>query len=113
MASPNVKYVLDSSVANLILDGEMWDRCPSSLVAYKVELQAALFGGEGGERRKLKDIVEHTQYLPRAISAYRWAMELGTSRQPGTLYVTPSVHDELIRSLQVSFYRICMHLILN
>lgn len=107
MANSNVKYVLDSSVVNLVLDGEMWDRCPSSLVAYKVELQAALFGGEAGEKMKLKDLVQHTQYLPRAISAYRWARELQTSRQSGAhLFITPTVHDELIRSLQVSFYRL-------
>ena len=35
-------------VANLVLDGELWERCPCVLVPYKVELQAAvLCGGRG------------------------------------------------------------------
>ena len=54
-------YVLDSSMASLIMDGELWDRCPSSLVGHKVELQAALFGSESC---KLSELPQTTSYLP-------------------------------------------------
>ena len=55
------KYVIDSSMASLIMDGELWGRCPSSLVGHKVELQAALFGSES---RKLSELPQTTSYLP-------------------------------------------------
>ena len=63
-------YVLDSSMASLILDGELWGRCPSSLVGHKTELQAALFGSE---HCKLSELPQTTSYLPRATNAYSWA----------------------------------------
>ena len=102
------KYVLDSSVANLILDGELWERCPCALVPYKVELQAALFCVEGGgEQRKIGDIVPHTQHLPRAISAYKWARGLQQAGNTNALFITPTVGNELMRALQVSLlYRL-------
>ena len=102
------KYVLDSSVANLVLDGELWERCPCALVPYKVELQAALFCVEGGgEQRKIGDIVPHTQHLPRAISAYKWARGLQQAGNTNALFITPTVGNELMRALQVSLlYRL-------
>ena len=63
------KYVLDSSVANLVLDGKLWERC---LLPYEVELRAGLFCVEGEEQWKIGDIVPHIQQ-PRAISTYWWA----------------------------------------
>ena len=85
-----VKYVLDSCVAGLILDGELWDHCLSSLVSYRVDLQAALFGGD--ERRKLSDLPSLTNYLPCAVSAYNWAKE-AVEQAAGTemLFITPTV----------------------
>jgi hypothetical protein len=65
------KYVLDSSVASLVLDGELWGRCPSSLVGHKKDMQAALFGSD--ERIKLSELAQTTNYIPRAINAYSWA----------------------------------------
>ena len=104
MAVPVVnKYVLDSSVANLVLDGELWERCPCALVPYKIELQAALFCVEGGrEQRKIGDIVPHTQHLPRAISAYKWARGLQKAGNTNALFITPTVGNELMRAPQVS-----------
>lgn len=93
-------YVLDSSMASLILDGELWGRCPSSLVGHKVELQAALFGNEG---RKLSELPQATGYLPRATNAYSWAK--GVVEQAAdmdVLFITPTVRNELMRAPQVS-----------
>ena len=55
------KYVLDSSMASLIMDRELWGRCPSSLVGHEVELQAALFGSESC---KLSELPQTISYLP-------------------------------------------------
>ena len=70
-----IKYILDSCIARLILDGELRDHCPSSLVSYRLDLQAALFGGD--ECRKLSDLPTLTNYLHRAVSVYNWAKEAG------------------------------------
>ena len=39
------KYLLDTSVASLILDGELWTRVPSTLVNHKADMQTELFHG--------------------------------------------------------------------
>ena len=82
----------------MILDGELWDRWPSSLVSYRVDLQAALFGGD--ERRKLSVLPSLTNYLPRV---YNWAKE-AVKQAAGTdmLFITPTVQNELMRAQQVS-----------
>ena len=54
------KYVLDTSIAGLILDGELWNCCLSTVVGHKVELQAALSGEAHGDHRKLSDLPCHT-----------------------------------------------------
>ena len=57
-----VKYVLNSSVTSLIMDDELWSHSPSSLIGYKVELQAALFRED--EYHKVSELHPNTNYLP-------------------------------------------------
>ena len=59
-------YILDSSMASLIVDGELWGRYLSSLVRHKMDLQAALFGGE---HCKLSELPQTTSYVLRATNA--------------------------------------------
>ena len=80
---PQKKYILDSSMVNMVLDRELWERCPSALVPHKLELQAALFcinQGQSGEYKPISTIVPHCHYLPKAINAYSWAKRMQRAR---------------------------------
>lgn len=100
-------YILDSSMASLIMDGELWGRCPSSLVGHKMDLQAALFGSE---YRKLSELPQTTSYVPRATNAYSWAKGVVEQSNTDVLYITPTVRNELMRAPQVS-HAVLMHCI--
>ena len=93
-----VKYMLDSSMASLVMDGELWSRCPSSLVGHKVDLQAALFRGD---HVQLLELPQATSYLPRATNAYSWAKGVVEQVDTDVLFITPTVSNELMRAPQV------------
>ena len=57
-------YILDSSVASLILDGELWFREPGVLVEFK-ELQAILFHSKS--KTTLEDLEQHSSYMHRVF----------------------------------------------
>ena len=57
------KYLLDTSVASLILDGELWTRFPSTLVNHKKDMQAELFHGR--EPRTLEGLPAKVKSLKR------------------------------------------------
>ena len=97
------KYLLDTSVASLILDGELWTRYPSALVNHKADVQAELFHGR--EPRTLDGLPAKVS-LSRSINAWKWAELVA----PGSIYITPTVQNELMIAPQVSMYRLmCLY----
>ena len=91
-------YVLDTSVASLILDGELWTREPGVLVGYKKDLQTSLFHTE--KKKTLTDLQQESMYLQRAVNAHAWAKSvIGTGRTK--LLLTPTVQVELALAPQV------------
>lgn len=111
-------YVLDTSVASLILDGCLWEWYPNVLVGYKSDLQAALFHQEeGAPRCALKDLPGHSLYLKRAINAYEWSKKItgsDISSRP-RLLLTPTVCLELTMApaVSTSIFLLCLGFIYN
>ena len=98
------KYLLDTSVASLILDGELWTRYPSALVNHKADVQAKLFHGR--KPRTLDGLPAKVKSLSRSINAWKWAELVA----PGSIYITPTVQNELTIAPQVSMYRLmCLY----
>ncbi len=93
-------YVLDTSIVNLILDGELWAREPATLVEYKKGLQALLFHS-GSERKTLSDLERESDYLQKAMNAWRWAERVVKGPGGAKLLLTPTVQAELSDALQV------------
>ena len=95
-------YYLDTSVAGLILDGELFSRAPEKMTMFMPELKytstkADLETHPGAERIKL---------------AYKWSRDfLGGG---GRLMITPTARVELMSAPQVSYksllFCISMHL---
>lgn len=67
-----IAYVLETNIAVSILDGELWSREPAALVKYKKDLQALLFQS-GSEKKTLSDLERESDYLQKALKAWRWA----------------------------------------
>ena len=89
--------LIDTSLATLILDGELWERSPTDLCMYRPELCTFLAQGSG------KDPHYKNVNLRRSLAAYSWASCL---RKPettwrGDLRITPTVIMELFRARQV------------
>ena len=103
MMSKLKQFVLDTSVASLILDGDLWERYPSVLLGYKADLQAALFHQEEeSKRRMLKDLPTYSPYLQRAISAHNWSKKILSDGSP-KLLLPPTAQVELAMASQVSW----------
>ena len=98
MAGPNSpQYILDSSVATLILDGELWERSPFTLFGYRKELRLQVEKMDVS----LVDLENHSLTLRRSLSGYRFVKDrIATGAPP--LLITPTVGLELSRSDQVS-----------
>ena len=84
-------YILDTSVAGLILDGELWSRESGLLVRYHTDLQATVTPRFKTDPRRLgRDVI------------YSTAGIIQTQDSTGTkLFVTPTVQNELSDTLQV------------
>ena len=84
-------YYLDTSVAGLILDGELFSRAPEKMAAFMPELK---FAGTKAE-------LEAHGGADRIKLAYKWSREfLGGG---GRLMITPTARVELISAPQVSY----------
>lgn len=98
MATNNdsVTYLLDSSVATLILDGELWVREPYTLLGHRKELWLQL------EQTKisLDQLEVRSTTLKRSLAAYRF-MEQRQASGARPLLITPTVGLELSRSKKV------------
>ena len=93
MSSTQGAYFLDTSVAGLILDGELWTRSPEKLPRYYPELSWASCSS-------LKEVGDHPS-VQRVRMAYEWSKEFKHSG--GRIMITPSVKLELLSAPQVSF----------
>ena len=94
-SSTNV-YLLDSSVATLILDGELWEREPYTLMGHRKELRLQI------EQTKisLRELEKKSGTLRRSLAAYRFMKHRqALGAQP--LLITPTVGLELSRSKKV------------
>ena len=93
-------YVLDTSVASLILDGELWSREPGLVVRYHTDLQATLLRPD--LKMVLSDL-EQTHTVKRSMSAWKWAQDMIKNQETTgvRLVVTPTVQSELTSAMQV------------
>ena len=108
MANPTPRvYVMDTSVASLILDGELWSREPGLLVRYHKDLEASLLHPDS--KMVLRDL-EQTHTVKRSVSAWKWAQDVVENQ--GTtgvrLVITPTVQSELTDAMQVCC-KLCVH----
>ena len=91
-----VTYLLDSSVATLILERELWDREPYTLLGHRKELRLQL------ERTKmsLRELEEKSGTLRRSLAAFHFMRQRQASGAR-SLLITPTVGLELSRSQKV------------
>ena len=90
-------YILDTSVAGLILDGELWSREPERVVPYHKDLDAALAHTRSNMR--LSDLTYSSSTVKRALDAWKWAEAIKQKDQ--RLVITPTVRAELMEAGQV------------
>ena len=62
------RYFLDTNVASFILDGELWERSPSTLMGARPELVAVWRLAQ----KRIEDVPVHNEELSRSVSAYTW-----------------------------------------
>lgn len=88
---PMAHFYLDTSVAGLILDGELFSRAPEKMAAFMPELKFASTKAE---------LDAHAE-ADRIKLAYKWSREfLGGG---GCLMITPTARVKLISAPQVSY----------
>ena len=84
--------LVDTSLASLIMDGELWDRSPADLRLYRQDVI-----DPEPEKNSLN--------LKRSIAAHSWAQSLRRSNDSSLrvdLRITPTVWQELANARQVS-----------
>ena len=87
-------YVLDSTVATLVLDEELWEREPYTLVGHHEDLLLPL------EIMLLRELEEKSGMLRRSLAAFQFMRQRQASgARP--LLITPTVGLELSRCLKV------------
>ena len=94
--SVSESFLLDTCVASLILNGELWKRSPATLMQSRVDVYAAW-------RLANEDISatpQHNLELEKSIKAHRWALERCERGSP-SLYLSPTVQEELAKTQQV------------
>ena len=97
MATKSDQYLLDSSVATLILDAELWDREPYTLLGHrkKMRLQVEQF------KVSLQGLEMKSVTLRRLLAAFRFVQQRQAAGSP-PLLITPTIGLELSRSKKVS-----------
>jgi hypothetical protein len=66
-------YILDSSVATHILDGDLWVRKPEKIVRYRTELHYSSF--------PMNRWAEEEDSIKLAVAALKWAQDMGGGRR--------------------------------
>ena len=82
-------YILDSSVATHVLDGDLWSRKPATITRYRTELKYSQFPMERWEEDCIKF----------AVAALKWARDISVGGI--RLWITPTVENELSCAPQV------------
>jgi hypothetical protein len=95
-------YLLDSSVATLILDGELWGREPYTLLGHRKELRLQL----EQTRVSLQELENKSATLRRSLAAFRFVQQRQAAGSP-PLLITPTVGLELSRRMHACMR--CMH----
>ena len=92
------QYLLDSSVATFILDGELWDREPYILLGHMKELHLQI------ERSKvsLQELETKSMTLQQSLAAFLFVQQRQSAGSP-PLLITLTVCLELSRSKKVSW----------
>ena len=90
-------FFLDTNVASLILDGELWNRSPSTLMGHRKELVPAWEMAQ----HHLQSVPKFNLELARSVSAFSWAQQRFASKSP-PLLLSPTVQHELSAASQVS-----------
>ena len=86
--------LVDTSLASLVMDGELWKRSPADLRHYRQDVI-----GQEPEKTSTN--------LQRSIAAHSWAHSLRFSNKyRADLRITPSVMDELTDARQVSTVKV-------
>ena len=92
----NESFLLDTCVTSLILNGELWDRSPATLMGCRPDVYAAWrFAKE-----ETKDAQKHHTELQKSIAAYEWAKDRVKRGSPH-LYLSPTIQEELVHAEQV------------
>lgn len=101
-------FLLDTCVSTLILNGELWQRSPATLMGSRVDIYAAWrFSNE-----VLAKVGDHHLELEKSIKAYQWAVERQVKGAP-PLYISPTVQEEMQHSDQVFTLLIYVIVMLN
>ena len=87
LASTTIIFV-DTSLASLVMDGELWSRSPADLRLYRGDI--GIFDPEPAK---------NSLNLKQSIAAHSWAQAFGGS---SNLRITPRVWQELASARQVS-----------
>ena len=92
------QYLLDSSIGTLILDGELWDREPYTLLGHRKELRLQI------EQTKvsLQELETKSMTLQWSLAAFRFVQQRQAAGCP-PLLITPTVGLELSRSKKASW----------
>ena len=90
-------FLLDTSVASLILNGELWERSPATLMGSKPDIYAAWRLGD----EDLSETPRHHLELDKSIKAFAWAVKRRENGSP-PLYLSPTVQEELQKTKQVA-----------
>jgi hypothetical protein len=89
-------YILDTSVAGLILDGELWSREPGRVIPYHKDLGAAL--AHTGPNMSFSDLTRSSSIVKRSLDAWKWAETV--NQKDERLVITPTVRAELMEAGQ-------------
>ena len=84
-------YFLDTSVASLVLDGDLFHREPENITRYMSDVRFSC--------KSLEEVGEHKSVL-KTVAAYNWAKKFVEGG--GRLLLTPTVTTELLLAPQVT-----------
>ena len=96
---PDQIYLLDSSVATLILGAELWQTEPYTLLGHRKELGLQL----EQTKMSLQQLETTSGTLKRSFAAYRFMKRRQTAGE-APLLIPPTVGLELSRSKKVSYF---------
>lgn len=90
-------FLIDTCVASLILNGELWERSPATLMGSRPDIYAAWRLGD----EDLSKTPRHHLELEKSTKAYAWAVKRRENGSP-PIYLSPTVQEELQKAKQVA-----------